>query len=67
MQQKHMDRMVARTGKSRDVLTSEKNSEYGMPRFSHILAVVLRKARDWGPYISSEGPGHPSRGDPLTR
>ena len=45
MQQKQMERMVARTGKSRDVLTSEKNSEYGMPRFYYILAIVLRKAR----------------------
>ncbi len=46
MQQKQMDRIVARTGKSRDVLTREKNSEYGMPRFFHVLVVVLRKARD---------------------
>ena len=46
MQQKQMDRMVARTGKSRDVLTSEKNSEYGMPRFFNMLAVAHRKARD---------------------
>ena len=45
MQQKQMERMVARTGKSRDVLTSEKNSEYGMPRFLYMLAVVHRSAR----------------------
>lgn len=46
MQQKQMDRMVARTGKSRDVLTSEKNSEYGMPRFFNILVVTQRIARN---------------------
>ena len=46
MQQKQMERMVARTGKSRDVLTSEKNSEYGMPRFFYTSAVVHKKARD---------------------
>ena len=45
MQQKQMERMVARTGKSRDVLTSEKNSEYGMPRFLYMLVVVHRSAR----------------------
>ena len=66
MQQKQMDKMVARTGKSRDVLTSEKNSEYGMPRFFYMLAVVHRTARHRGSYISSKCPGHPSCGDPLT-
>ena len=45
MQQKQMDKMVARTGKSRDVLTSEKNSEYGMPRFFSMSAAVHRSAR----------------------
>lgn len=46
MQQKQMDRIVARTGKSRDVLMTEKNSEYGMPRYFHNLAVILGNARD---------------------
>lgn len=66
MQQKQMDRMVARTGKSRDVLTREKNSEYGMPRFFFMSALVHRSLRHREPYISSKGPGHPSCGDPLT-
>lgn len=66
MQQKQMDKMVPRTGKSRDVLTSEKYSEYGMPRFFYMSAVVHRSAKYREPYISSKGPGHSTCGDPLT-
>ena len=38
MQQKHIDRTVVRTGKSREGLTCEKNSENGIPRFVWVLA-----------------------------
>lgn len=45
MQQKQIDRIVARTGKSRDVLTCEKNSEKGIPRFGCMLAAALSTGR----------------------
>ena len=48
MQQKQIDRIVARTGKSRDVLTCEKNSEKGIPRFGCMLAAALSTERKSG-------------------
>ncbi len=46
MQQKHMDRIVARTGKSRVGLTCEKNLEYGMPPLVCVLEVARSKVKE---------------------
>lgn len=64
MQQKHMDRTVARTGKLREGLTCEKISENGIPPFVWVLAASSASYGGMS-YVSSKGPSHPSCGDPL--
>ena len=42
----------------------EKKSENGMPRFVRILAASSAWWSDMS-HVSSKGPSHPPRGDPL--